>query len=203
MIHRSRPTRLLVPIHVLLGLAWLGAPLPPGDDPGQAGSPRSTMRSPIDSSLFVADGPDVRSFVRETTIPAPVGTVYRAWSDGESWRRAYDAGREELRAEIELAVGGRYEWLWDGRTGSNGCQVLSYVPDRMLSFSWNAPPTQPESRGKRTWVVVEFEEREERETHVRLTHLGFGEGPSWDETMAYFGNAWTHVLSSLREGLSS
>ena len=30
--------------------------------------------------------------------------------------------------------GGRYEWLWDGKMGSNDCQVLSFIPNRMISF---------------------------------------------------------------------
>jgi len=163
------------------------------------GIPR--MQKPIDTSLFVAGGMGVSSFVREATLRAPVENVYRAWTDPESWRRAYDPDRAELQAEIDLVIGGRYEWLWDGEIGSNGCQVLSFVPNRMLSFSWNAPPTQPESRAKRTWVVVDFEPRGDDATHVRITHLGFGEGPEWEETRSYFEKAWPHVLSSFAAGL--
>ena len=82
---------------------------------------------PVDTSLFDARGMDVRSFTKETTIQAPVSTVYAAWSDGDVFPRVYGPDRPELAANIDLAIGGRYEWLWDGEMGSNGCQVLSYL----------------------------------------------------------------------------
>ena len=156
--------------------------------------------SDIASALFDARGKDVRSFVKEVTIDASPADVFAAWSDGERFPQTYDPQREELTANIELAIGGAYEWLWDGETGSNDCQVLSYIPDRMLSFSWNAPPTQPESRAKRTWVVVELTPKGSS-THVRLTHLGFGTAPHWDETFEYFSAAWEHVLQQFKKGL--
>ena len=71
----------------------------------------------------------------------------------------------------------------------------------MISFSWNAPPTQPESRAKRTWVVVELEALGERSTRVRLTHLGFGQAKHWQETREYFSKAWDHVLAQFKQGL--
>lgn len=162
---------------------------------------------PIDTSLFDARGMDVRSFVKEAVIQAPVSEVFAAWSDGEVFPRAYDPARPELAANIDLAIGGRYEWLWDGEMGSNGCQVLSYIPDRMISFSWNAPPAQAESRAKHTWVVVEFDALEPDEpveksaTKLTLTHLGFGAAAHWDETFEYFAAAWPHVLEQFRVNL--
>ena len=158
-----------------------------------------TMPRPIDTNLFAADPSS--SFVREQFIAAPVEQVYRAWSDGAAFAAAYGPDRPELRADIDLAIGGRYEWLWDGKMGSNDCQVLSYVPNRMISFSWNAPPEQAKSRAQRTWVVVEIEPAEGG-THVRLTHLGFGQEEHWRETEEYFGKAWTHVLATFAENLS-
>jgi len=159
---------------------------------------------PVDTSLFDARGMDVRSFVKEAVIQAPVSAVYAAWSDGEVFPRVYGPDRPELAANIDLAIGGRYEWLWDGELGSNGCQVLSYIPDRMISFSWNAPPSQPESRAKHTWVVVEFEAVDEGEgdaTKLTLTHVGFGKAEHWDETYEYFSAAWPHVLEQFRQNL--
>ena len=163
----------------------------------------SPVTRPIDPDLFDASGPEVRSFTVEATYDVPVADVYAAWSDGTVFPRAYDPSRPELTANIDLAIGGRYEWLWDGEMGSNGCQVLSYVPDRMISFSWNAPPSQPESRAKHTWVVIDFEALEGGGTHVRLTHLGFGAASHWDETMEYFSKAWPHVLEQFRKNLGS
>ena len=115
---------------------------------------------------------------------APPGAVFNAWATPEGWKAVYDSPAST--ANIDLAVGGRYEWLFNGETGSNGCQILSYVPDRMLSFTWNAPPHLPESRAHRTWVVVELYDAGDGTTEVILTHLGFGEGDRWDEAHDYF-----------------
>ncbi|MEO1088165.1 MAG: SRPBCC domain-containing protein [Acidobacteriota bacterium] len=157
---------------------------------------------PIDTDLFVASGAELRSFAVEEQIDAPVERVFKSFADGDALEAAYGPQFAALKAHIDLAIGGRYEWLFDGAIGSNGCQVLSYVPDRMISFSWNAPPDQAENRGKHTWVVVEFEPRAGG-TAVRLTHLGFGEGAQWDETLAYFENAWVSVLTLLKQNLAA
>jgi len=161
------------------------------------------MSKAIDTGMFVGSGQSVRRFVSEATILAPVGEVYAAWSDPAALVQAYNARQPQIKANIELEIGGRYEWLWDGQVGSNGCQILSYIPGRMISFSWNAPPDQPESRAKHTWVVVEFEAADPDSTHVRLTHLGFGNAPHWDETFEYFTKAWQHVLGQFKKYLEA
>ena len=156
----------------------------------------------IDTSPFVASGLDLRQLVLEQDIHASARRIFAAFADGPSFKQAYGPDRSELRADIELKIGGKFEWLFDGVTGSNGCQILSYVPDRMISFSWNAPPTQAANRHKRTWVVVELSPVEGG-TRVRLTHLGFGEGPEWQETYEYFEAAWKHVLSTFKANLET
>lgn len=163
--------------------------------PADSGAAPDTM--PIDDSLFVGSGHDVRRIVVERLMPASPDEVWAAWTTEDGWKAAYGPDRPELRANIELAPGGRYEWLFDGRIGSNDCQVLSYLPPRMLSFSWNAPVTQPLSRAYRTWVVVEIEPVDQDHSLVRTTQLGFGEGKHWDETLAYFEQGWAHVLEQM------
>ena len=152
------------------------------------------MTHPIDDKIFVARGTELRSFAKEVIVAAPPETLFAAWTTAEGWAQIYgppSVGR------FELAIGGRYEWLFDGEIGSNACQVLSFVPNRLLSFSWNAPPIQPQSRALRTWVVVELEPADDESTRLRLTHLGFGDGPQWDETYAYFDAAWESVLARM------
>lgn len=127
--------------------------------------------------------------------------VWEAWTGEAGWQAAYAPDRPEPRAHIELAIGGQYEWLFDGVLGCNGCQVLSYLPGRMLSFSWNAPVAQPRSRVRRTWVVVEIEPAAGGGSRVSLTQLGFGTGPHWDETRDYFERAWAAVLARMADGL--
>ena len=194
------------PILLLLGVAALASSFLPGTAMSHSSQSTPTAgnhpeAASIDAARFDAFGPDVRPFTCEATITAPVDRVFAAWTDAESFRSAYDPDRDELAANIDLAIGGRYEWLWDGRTGSNGCQVLSYVPDRMLSFTWNAPPDQEASRLKHTWVVVLFEAVDERTTRVELTHLGFGAAAHWTVTRDYFAKAWPFVLEQFRKGL--
>jgi uncharacterized protein YndB with AHSA1/START domain len=162
----------------------------------------STMHiEPIDSSLFEAVTP-ARAFTVAETIAAPRAAVWDAWTRAEAFKAAYAPDSEALVAHIDLAVGGRYEWLFDGKTGSNGCQVLSFVPDRMLSFSWSAPPSIPTTRGRHTWVVVELDDAGDG-TAVTLTHAGFGSGEDWDRTEAYFRKAWPYVLGQFKTHLEA
>ncbi len=160
--------------------------------------PWAGQRAPIDPDRFVSSGAEVRSFTKETVIPAPVAKVYAAWTSVADWQQLWGP---PSTATIELAIGGPYEWHFNGWLGSNGCQVLSYIPNRLVSFSWNAPPSQPENRLARTWVVVECEPCSEG-TRVRLTHLGFGTGPAWDETKSYFDTAWGRVFEVMSSALT-
>jgi len=73
--------------------------------------------------------------------------------------------------KVELTPGGPYEiyFLLDnpaGTRGGEGNQVLSFLPPKMLSFTWNAPPSIPEIRNHthKTWVVVQFETAETGQT---------------------------------------
>lgn len=157
------------------------------------------VRGAVDPGRFVASGGDLRSFVKEAVIPASQHAVWAAWTDPETWQSLWGP---PSRARFDLAVGGAYEWLFDGSIGGNGDQILSYIPERMVSFSWNAPPSQPVTRLARTWVVVELEPIDDGSTRVRLTHLGFGEGPEWDTTYDYFDKAWERVLALMSAKLA-
>ncbi len=107
---------------------------------------------------------------------------------------------------IDLRPGGPFEiyFLMEnpiGLRGGEGNLVLSYLPQKMLSFSWNAPPTIPEVRDHehKTWVVIQLEQRSPNTIQVALDHLGWLDGPAWDEAYEYFNNAWDIVLKSLTE----
>lgn len=107
-------------------------------------------------------------------------------------------------ANVELRYGGPYEILFDaeakeGLRGSEGCKVVSYVHEQMLSFTWNAPPTMPEMRSKRTFVVMQLSDAENGRTTVRLTNGGYQSGEKWDESYDYFQEAWPYVLGNLKK----
>ncbi|MFN0056098.1 MAG: SRPBCC domain-containing protein [Planctomycetales bacterium] len=140
-----------------------------------------------------------------TIVELPRAEVWKRCTTAEGWEKFFGA-----QATIELIPGGKFEILFnpkapEGERGSEGCQVQSYLPERMLSFSWNAPPKFPHARSQRTWVVVEFEELAPGRTRVRLEHLGFAERArrqpderaEWEEVRAYFTTAWPKVLAAL------
>ena len=127
---------------------------------------------------------------------------------GEIDTSKFDAsGRVERSANIDFRIGGEFE-LWfapdapEGSRGSEDCRFLSYLPDRMLSFTWNAPPSIPDVRERRAWVVVEFEPLSDTMSRVRLAHTGFGEGEAWDKTHAYFEQAWPGLLGAMQAGFA-
>jgi len=108
--------------------------------------------------------------------------------------------------ELELALGGAFRLRFDtdqpaDLQGSEGCRVLSWLPDRMLSFSWNAPPHLP-TRGQRTLVVIELSPVAGG-TRLCLTHHGWptaglaDASTGWPQTFAYFQRAWAAVLERL------
>jgi len=160
--------------------------------------------SGFDGTLMAARASDVsdRAIVRKADVAMPIDDVWRLWTTEE--------GITEWlvdEAVVDLTVGGPYELYFaldsdPGQRGGEGCRVLSFLPKRMVSFTWNAPPVFPLERDKRTWVVVELEDRDGPGTHVRLTHLGWPEsgwsdGGRWPEVFAYFERAWTNVLAAL------
>lgn len=150
----------------------------------------------IDTTLFVAAGKPRRRIVERATVAASPEQVFDALTTAAGIR--FFNG---IDANVELRIGGRYEWLFDmsqpeGLRGGEGCQILAYLPSSMLAFSWNAPPHLADVRGLRTWVVVMLCPSG-ASTDVELTHLGFGEGAQWDECFSYFGAAWPRVLEVL------
>lgn len=128
-------------------------------------------------------------------IAAPIGDVYRAWTTGEGFTEVMG-----VPATIELERGGRFEIQWvpespEGQRGSEGCEVISYLPERMVAFTWNAPPQFGTLRQERTQVVVEFDEVAPDVVRVTLTQLGWGESKGWDNLYEYFSVAWVAVMN--------
>lgn len=146
--------------------------------------------------------PDDRILRKEVVVPAGRAEAWRLWTTAEGMTSFLVS-----EAKIELRPGGVYELYFapdapPGERGSEDCRILSYLPEEMLSFEWNAPPSIPTRRdGERTWVVVEFVEVEPEQTRVRLSHLGWGKGDDWDAVYAYFDRAWASVLEAMNRYL--
>ena len=148
--------------------------------------------------ILAAEAP-MKMIEKSATVPAPASEVWKAWTTPEGVATFFAP-----KARLELRLGGPFEMLFApdmpaGAQGSEGCKVLSFLPGRMLSFNWNAPPKFPAVRngGEHTFVVVEIQSLGERKTQVTLTHLGWREGPEWDQVYAYFNRAWEVVLARL------
>jgi len=158
------------------------------------------------AATSVADAGDAapaseRMFTTEAVMRAPVADVWRMWSTNEGVKSFGIPG-----ANIELRAGGPYEWYFatdapGGQRGAEGCTVLAYIPNKMIAFTWNAPPTLQALRdaGARTNVIVTFDELPGQRTRVQLHQLGYGTGEDWDKYYAYFENAWPKVLEWMQK----
>lgn len=140
-----------------------------------------------------------RLLEKEVMVEGSRARVWKAWTTSDGLKSFFsDANRVELR------IGGPFEIYFSkdpppGQRGSEDCKILSFLPERMLSFEWNAPPQLGAMRDKRTHVVLTFEQVGQWRTRVTLSQLGWGEGEAWNGVYEYFDKAWGHVLEALRK----
>jgi uncharacterized protein YndB with AHSA1/START domain len=134
----------------------------------------------------------------ELLLGAPVAEVWDAWTTEKGIASFFaPVGRVDLR------VDGTYDvWFFPdaepGGRGAEGMRILDVEPMRRFAFTWDAPPSNPKIRGKRTLVVIDFSPEGSAATRLRFTHLGWGDGPEWDQAYDYFDRAWgAHVLPRL------
>ena len=155
-------------------------------------SPTTAQERP---NATAAETVSARAVRVETTVKAPVSEVWRVWTTSQ--------GAEEFfaqKANIRLAIGGPYEIQFDSndeRSGTKGLKILSYAPEEMISFQWNAPPEYPDVRNGGTWVVVQMRQEGTDRTRVTVTHLGWKEGPEWDRAYDHFVRGWDDLMKRL------
>ncbi|MBC8386186.1 MAG: SRPBCC domain-containing protein [Candidatus Cloacimonetes bacterium] len=136
---------------------------------------------------------------QEIVIPARLAAVWNAWTVKEELTKFFAP-----EAEIEMKIGGKYEMYFllknpVGSRGGEGNRILSFVPQKMLSFEWNAPPNFPNVRQEKTWCVLFFDKLDLNSTRIRFYHLGWQEGDEWDQVYDYFQKAWDSVLGNLKK----
>ena len=140
-----------------------------------------------------------RAIDKEIVVAAPAQVVWQSWTT--------KAGIESFfapEAEIEAKVGGAFHihinpFGEPGMKGADDMRFMALQAPTMLSFDWNAPPSLPEIRKERTFVVVRLADVDGKSTRVSLHHTGWGTGGEWDKTFAYFDRAWGNVLASLKK----
>ena len=156
-------------------------------------TPSITLPSPLPMAH-----PDYDREIRITrTVQTRPAILWNAWATAEGLRSWWTA-----HSQVEPGVGGAYElyFLMDnppGTRGGEGNRILIWEPDSHLAFTWNAPPSQPHTRPQRTVVDLRLTPLSATATEIELLHRGFGLGPAWDETYAYFQAAWTTVIDRL------
>jgi len=104
------------------------------------------------------------------------------------------------KANIRLGIGEPYEIQFDPqdeRSGTKGLKILSYAPEEMISFQWNAPPEMPEARNGGTWVVVQMRPDGTDRTRVTVTHYGWKDGAEWDRAFVHFTRGWGDLMKRL------
>ena len=136
---------------------------------------------------------------KEAIIPGSISDVWNAWTVKDELIKFFAAD-----AEIELQIGGKYEmyFLLDnppGSRGGEGNRILSFVPQRMLSFTWNAPPQYPNVRKEKTWCVLFFDKLDAKSTKICFYQFGWKDGEEWDQVYNYFLEAWDYVLNNLKK----
>ena len=87
-----------------------------------------------------------RQIKKSGVINEPIDNVWWRWTTHEGLKSFFGVDNK-----IELKPNGSFEicFLMDnpvGLRGSERCKVLSYLPKKMLSFTWNAPPQYQEVR---------------------------------------------------------
>ena len=140
-----------------------------------------------------------RAIDKQIVIAATLDQAWDAWTT-----RAGITSFFAPDAEIQPKVGGAFHIYIDplaepGMKGADDMRFMALQPKKMLSFDWNAPPSLPDARQQRTFVVVRFAPVDAKQTKVTLHHTGWGDGDEWDKTYAYFDRAWGNVLANLKK----
>jgi uncharacterized protein YndB with AHSA1/START domain len=140
------------------------------------------------------------------TVNAGVDDVWKAWTTADGIKTFFAPD-----AKVEARVGGPFEIYIDpfaapGMKGADDMVFLAVQDKRMLSFTWNAPPSLPEARKQRTVVVVRFFSRGDTLTDVTINHMGWGEPTAdgeWGKAYDYFAKSWPNVLKNLKKRFDS
>jgi uncharacterized protein YndB with AHSA1/START domain len=130
----------------------------------------------------------------EIILDAPVNRVWQAWTTRDGIKSFFAPD-----CDIDLRVLGKYDILFAptapvGLRGAEGNILLAIQEGKMLSFTWDAPPTFPEIRKQRTSVVIRLVPITGNRTKLIFRQTGWGEGEEWKKAHDYFVTAWGDVV---------
>ena len=87
---------------------------------------------------------------------------------------------------------------------TQGRKVLSYEPERIVSFEWKLPLDEfPELTHNLTWVVVDFTPPDSSHTRVTVTQLGLKAGPTWERAARHMQQGWSELAEWLKARFDS
>jgi|GEM_PF-444244 len=146
--------------------------------------------------------PQERMITETITVKAGVAEVWSAWTTTEGIKSFFAPD-----ANVEARVGGAFQIYMDpfaptGMKGADDMVFLAVQDKKMISFTWNAPPSLPEARKQRTVVIVRFVSRGDLLTDVTLNHVGWGEPApdnEWGKAHEYFVKIWPNVMKNLKK----
>lgn len=138
---------------------------------------------------------------KEIIINAPLQKVWQKWSTTSGLETFFGQ-----RVNTTFQPMGPFEVLFfpDNPPGMRGAEnniLLAMEEEKMISFTWNAPPNFPEIRKQYTSVIVRFYYLPNQKTKVTLDQIGFGNNCEWIAVAHYFNTAWETVLGRLRYSL--
>ena len=139
-----------------------------------------------------------RQITKDAIVRASIADVWTAWTTSAGIQSFFAP-----EAIVDPKPDGAFRLHFNpyaapGAKGADDMRFLALQKERMLSFTWNAPPHLPDARLQRTVVIVRMDPLSDNETRVRLSHVGWGDGGEWDKAYEYFDRAWGNVLANLQ-----
>lgn len=146
-----------------------------------------------------------RALCHTLVVPAPTAEVWALISTSEGWR-----SWAAPVAEVDLRTGGLIETAYSpaariGDAGNIRNRVVAFTPERLLVIQIaDAPPNFPHADlARELTTAIELEPIDATHTRVRITMMGYRDGPGFDVLYSFFdrGNAFT--LTKLHERVAS
>jgi uncharacterized protein YndB with AHSA1/START domain len=135
-------------------------------------------------------------------LPIPVEDLWALWTEPDKI-----AGWLAGAATIDLRIGGTYQL--SGHLANRplrepvGGSILGFEEEYVLKVAWRLPSELGSAVGSAsppTTLGVWFQPLGPNRTRIRLEHDGWREGDEWAAALRWQTEAWTAVLSRLREG---
>lgn len=142
----------------------------------------------------------MKKIEKNLIVNAPIQKVFEDVSTSKGIKKFFAP-----HSKIDLTINGKFELSFDSQSyesrfkSSIGMKILSFVPDKMLSFEWNNPKDLKSILEDKTWVTIFLDEVTNLQTKIKLIHIGWEEGKDWDEAYNYFVRFWDIILFRLQD----